>query len=62
MYDCGLYAYYRFLGEVAKLFCDAGIICIASVISPYRKDRDACRSKLSEGDFIEVGSTSICEN
>ncbi|KAK1423428.1 hypothetical protein QVD17_18731 [Tagetes erecta] len=44
----------RRIGEVAKLFCDAGIICIASVISPYRKDRDACRSLLSEGDFIEV--------
>ncbi|KAI7727096.1 hypothetical protein M8C21_021031 [Ambrosia artemisiifolia] len=41
-------------GEVAKLFADAGIICIASVISPYRKDRDSCRSKLPEGDFIEV--------
>ncbi|KAA3461467.1 Adenylyl-sulfate kinase, chloroplastic [Gossypium australe] len=41
-------------GEVAKLFADAGIICIASVISPYRKDRDACRSLLPEGDFIEV--------
>ncbi|GJT48209.1 adenylyl-sulfate kinase 3-like protein [Tanacetum coccineum] len=44
----------RRIGEVAKLFADSGIICIASVISPYRKDRDACRSKLPEGDFIEV--------
>ncbi|KAH1073076.1 hypothetical protein J1N35_025404 [Gossypium stocksii] len=44
----------RRIGEVAKLFADAGIICIASVISPYRKDRDACRSLLPEGDFIEV--------
>ncbi|KAK8653653.1 hypothetical protein V6N13_127643 [Hibiscus sabdariffa] len=41
-------------GEVAKLFADAGIICIASVISPYRKDRDACRALLPEGDFVEV--------
>ncbi|XP_022751204.1 adenylyl-sulfate kinase 3-like isoform X4 [Durio zibethinus] len=41
-------------GEVAKLFADAGIICIASVISPYRRDRDACRELLPEGDFIEV--------
>ncbi|KAG4121447.1 hypothetical protein ERO13_D11G208200v2 [Gossypium hirsutum] len=41
-------------GEVAKLFANAGIICIASVISPYRKDRDACRALLPEGDFIEV--------
>ncbi|XP_076934134.1 adenylyl-sulfate kinase 3-like [Bidens hawaiensis] len=44
----------RRIGEVAKLFADAGIICIASAISPYRKDRDACRSKLPDGDFIEV--------
>ncbi|TYG40489.1 hypothetical protein ES288_D12G097000v1 [Gossypium darwinii] len=44
----------RRIGEVAKLFADAGIICIASVLSPYRKDRDACRSLLPEGDFIEV--------
>lgn len=40
--------------EVAKLFADAGIICIASLISPYRKDRDACRALFLEGDFIEV--------
>ncbi|XP_024025470.1 adenylyl-sulfate kinase 3 [Morus notabilis] len=44
----------RRIGEVAKLFADAGIICIASLISPYRSDRGACRSLLPEGDFIEV--------
>ncbi|GMH14844.1 hypothetical protein Nepgr_016685 [Nepenthes gracilis] len=44
----------RRIGEVAKLFADAGIICIASLISPYRKDRDTCRALLPEGDFIEV--------
>ncbi|KAH9712372.1 hypothetical protein WN944_021400 [Citrus x changshan-huyou] len=44
----------RRIGEVAKLFADAGVICIACLISPYRKDRDACRSMLPEGDFIEV--------
>ncbi|KAE8695966.1 Adenylyl-sulfate kinase 1 [Hibiscus syriacus] len=51
-------------GEVAKLFADAGIICIASVISPYRKDRDASRELLPEGAFIEVFmnvSLQICE-
>ncbi|KAG4115090.1 hypothetical protein ERO13_D12G075300v2 [Gossypium hirsutum] len=54
----------RRIGEVAKLFADAGIICIASVLSPYRKDRDACRSLLPEGDFIEVFMNvplQICE-
>ncbi|KAL1207221.1 Adenylyl-sulfate kinase 1 [Cardamine amara subsp. amara] len=44
----------RRVGEVAKLFADAGIICIASLISPYRVDRDTCRSLLPEGDFVEV--------
>ncbi|KAL9245844.1 hypothetical protein vseg_019448 [Gypsophila vaccaria] len=44
----------RRVGEVAKLFADAGLICIASLISPYRRDRDACRALLPEGDFIEV--------
>ncbi|OMO56456.1 Adenylylsulfate kinase [Corchorus capsularis] len=54
----------RRIGELAKLFADAGIICIASVISPYRRDRDACRALLSEGDFIEVFMNvplQICE-
>ncbi|CAI9111274.1 OLC1v1011459C1 [Oldenlandia corymbosa var. corymbosa] len=44
----------RRIGEVAKLFADAGVICIACLISPYRKDRDACRDLLPEGAFIEV--------
>ncbi|KAL0431491.1 UNVERIFIED_CONTAM: Adenylyl-sulfate kinase, chloroplastic [Sesamum radiatum] len=44
----------RRIGEVAKLFADAGVICIASLISPFRKERDACRALLPEGDFIEV--------
>lgn len=43
----------RRVGEVAKLFADSGLICIASLISPYRKDRDACRAMLPD-DFIEV--------
>ena len=43
---------------MAKLFADAGVICIASLISPYKRDRDACRALLPEGDFIEV-SVSI---
>lgn len=44
----------RRVGEVAKLFADAGIICIASLISPYRRDRDACRALLPDSNFIEV--------
>ncbi|KAK4416333.1 Adenylyl-sulfate kinase, chloroplastic [Sesamum alatum] len=54
----------RRIGEVAKLFADSGVICIASLISPYRKDRDACRALLPGGDFIEVYmdvSLQLCE-
>ncbi|KAF2578078.1 hypothetical protein F2Q68_00005979 [Brassica cretica] len=53
------------LSEVAKLFADVGVICIASLISPYRRDRDACRSLLPEGDFVEVYMDvplSVCES
>ncbi|PPD99979.1 hypothetical protein GOBAR_DD02960 [Gossypium barbadense] len=44
----------RRVGEVAKLFADAGLICIASLISPYRKDRDSCRAMLPDANFIEA--------
>ncbi|CAL1399010.1 unnamed protein product [Linum trigynum] len=44
----------RRVGEVAKLFADSGVICIACLISPYRTDRDSCRAMLPTGDFIEV--------
>ncbi|KAL6521599.1 Adenylyl-sulfate kinase 2, chloroplastic [Orobanche gracilis] len=44
----------RRIGEVAKLFADAGVICIASLISPFRKERDACRDLMPPGYFIEV--------
>src|SRR5947207_7875710 len=44
----------RRIGEVAKLFTDAGVIAITSFISPYRKDRDAVRASLKAGDIIEV--------
>ncbi len=46
----------RRIGEVAKLFVDAGMITLSSFISPYREDRDNVR-KLHEAagmEFIEV--------
>jgi adenylylsulfate kinase len=46
----------RRIGEVAKLFSDAGMITITSFISPYRRDRDLVR-KLHEDvklPFLEV--------
>src|SRR5437879_917910 len=44
----------RRVGEVAKLFTDAGVIAITSFISPYKKDRDAVRAGMKSGEFIEV--------
>ena len=44
----------RRIGEVAKLFTDAGVIAITSFISPYKKDRDAVRALNKPGEFIEV--------
>jgi len=44
----------RRIGEVAKLFVDAGILPITAFISPYRKDRQAVRDLMKEGEFVEV--------
>jgi bifunctional enzyme CysN/CysC len=44
----------RRIGEVAKLFADAGVICITAFISPYREDREAIRKNLPPGQFVEV--------
>ena len=55
----------RRVGEVAKLFTDAGLIVLTSFISPYRADRDAVRALLGPGDFIEVylsASLETCES
>ena len=44
----------RRIGEVAKLFADAGTIAITSFISPYKADRDAVRAGSAKGEFVEV--------
>ncbi|MAE65713.1 MAG: adenylyl-sulfate kinase [Phycisphaeraceae bacterium] len=46
----------RRIGEVAKLFADAGIIAVTSFISPYRSDRDLVRALHDEAGipFLEV--------
>lgn len=44
----------RRIGEVAKLFADAGIIAIVAAISPFRQDRDKIRTSCQSTDFIEV--------
>jgi adenylylsulfate kinase len=46
----------RRIGEVAKLFVDAGVIVLTSFISPYRADREQVRKLHADAgmDFIEV--------
>jgi adenylylsulfate kinase len=44
----------RRIGEVAKLFSDAGLVAVTAFISPYRADRDQVRAIMQPGDFIEV--------
>ena len=44
----------RRIGEMVKLFVDAGIIVLTAFISPYRQDRQQVRSLLSDGQFLEI--------
>ncbi len=54
----------RRIGEVAKLFMEAGVIVLTAFISPYRADRERVRGMVAHGDFIEIycdTSIEICE-
>ena len=44
----------RRIGEVSKLFMDAGVLVLSAFVSPYRADRDAIRELVEEGEFVEV--------
>lgn len=44
----------RRIGEVSKLFADAGVMTLTAFISPYREDRNMVRAILDEGEFIEI--------
>jgi bifunctional enzyme CysN/CysC len=44
----------RRVGEVARLFAEAGVICITAFISPYRSDRELVRKLVPAGQFVEV--------
>ena len=44
----------RRVGEVAKLFVDAGMIVICSFISPFRAERRMVRELVEAGEFVEV--------
>ena len=54
----------RRIGEVARLFADAGGLVLSAFISPYRADRDRVRALMGSGEFIEVfvdTPLEICE-
>jgi bifunctional enzyme CysN/CysC len=44
----------RRVGEVSKLFLDAGMIVLVSFISPFRSERRMARELMDEGEFLEV--------
>lgn len=54
----------RRIGEVSKLFVDAGIIVLTAFISPFRREREMVRLLVKQGEFIEIfvdSSLEVCE-
>lgn len=54
----------RRIGEMVKLFLEAGTISLTAFISPFKEDRDKIRSMVPEGDFVEIYCRcpiSVCE-
>lgn len=54
----------RRIGEVGKLFVDAGVIVLTAFISPFRSDRRLVRALMAEGEFIEIymrAPLEVCE-
>jgi len=55
----------RRIGEVAKLFVDAGVLVSTAFVSPYIADRDMVRELVKEGEFVEIyvaASLDVCES
>ena len=44
----------RRIGEVCKLFLEAGMVVLAAFISPFRADREKVRGLVPHGEFMEV--------
>ena len=54
----------RRIGEVAKVFVEAGMVALTAFISPFRADRDRVRALVPVGDFIEIFCAcplAVCE-
>ncbi len=55
----------RRIGEMCKLFIEAGVIALTAFISPFREDRKMVRKLVNEGDFIEIYCNcklEVCES
>jgi len=55
----------RRIGELAKLFLEAGVVVLTAFISPFRQDRELARSVTPHGDFYEIfcdSSLEVCES
>jgi len=55
----------RRIGEVAKLFVDAGTIVLTAFISPFQKERDSVRALVERDEFIEIfidTPLEVCES
>ena len=54
----------RRIGEIGKLFVDAGMVVLAAFVSPYEKDRNHIRNIVGVDTFVEVfvnTSLEVCE-
>jgi adenylylsulfate kinase len=54
----------RRIGEVSKLFVNAGCLVLSAFVSPYRRDRDAVRALVEDGEFVEIyvkAPLEVCE-
>lgn len=54
----------RRIGEVAKLFVDAGVVVLAAFISPFQQDRDRVRALFEPHEFVEIHvrcDLEVCE-
>ena len=54
----------RRIGEMAKLFMEAGVIVLTAFISPFRSDRERVRSLVPHGEFLEIYckcALDVCE-
>lgn len=54
----------RRIGEMCKLFVEAGVIALTAFISPLRADRERVRALMAPGDFVEIycqAELPVCE-